>query len=115
MMITIPTFPFGSSPSIAHVSSSIAIHDSSPPSSLPPTEELLGEVGLNVKGGKLFSWCEYLSAREFPYNPSDVTNKLKELDPPFQVLLAEASMVILGLSEDISGAEATKRKLEDNF
>ncbi|KAK5784627.1 hypothetical protein PVK06_039153 [Gossypium arboreum] len=117
MMATILASPSASSPSIAHVSSLIVIHDSflpsTPPSSLSPIEEPLGEVGFNVEGGELFSWREYLNAQEFPYNLDE--HSLSEFVISLQVLLAEASMVSLDLSEGIGRVEATKRELENNF
>ncbi|KAK5812284.1 hypothetical protein PVK06_027711 [Gossypium arboreum] len=87
-----------SSPSIAHVSSSIAINDSSHHSFLPPAEELLETTKKQMCLARSSSGMR---------KPS-----LSELDPSLQVLLSKASMVILGLSEGISGAEATKRELD---
>lgn len=98
-------------------------------------------VAMGGENGQLFPWCEHMSMREFPYSLNNVTNhlmislleatkeciclggsssvvkklSLQELALSLQFLLVEASIVCLGIKKSISGAEVSKKKLDDSY
>ncbi|KAK5838741.1 hypothetical protein PVK06_007478 [Gossypium arboreum] len=136
-----PTSPPVSSPSMARKSSSIATRSSSPlhtplyiPSILSPIQE-----SLTKEDNELFLWRRHLNTRKYPYNPSEVVEKCKaslleatkrhmriikssnsvkntsltKLTSRLQVLLAEATMVNVGLGKNVGNAEASQKELEE--
>ncbi|PPS19468.1 hypothetical protein GOBAR_AA01109 [Gossypium barbadense] len=98
------------------------------------------DVGpVNVVINSEDEWCKHLSTRKYPYNPSEVVekckaslpdtikrhmcitesfsgtkkNSLSKLTSSLQVLLAEATMVSVGLSKNIGRVDASQRELEE--